>query len=166
MDALEELLQHIETTRGLSPMLKRTRCFHGLNPQVLDFLVQELRDVRASDWNCASVHSLWEHTRWVLGKRRVPSEHFEMPNALCPYYARIIAVLHPTFNGFFVMCKSAADADLGTMLEPVSKTSRPGYIRRLLWADGAALENGWRPSTPHEPKPVPRRERVARITTI
>lgn len=43
-----------------------------------------------------------------------------------------------------------------------AKHQKPGHIRRLVWADGTAIENGWRPTTPHEPKPVRRRERVTR----
>jgi hypothetical protein len=82
-----------------------------------------------------------------------------MSNNLFPHYERIIIILHPEFNGFYEMAKSQADADLGTMLEPVTK---PGHVRRLLWADGTRIENGWRPTTPHEPKPVLRRERVRR----
>ena len=98
----------------------------------------------------------------MLAKRRVPGEDFAMLNAIAPYYARIICILHPDFNGFFVMNKSQADADLGTVLEPVAGASKPGYIRRLLWVDGTPIESGWRPTTPHEPKPVSRRERVRR----
>jgi hypothetical protein len=69
--------------------------------------------------------------------------------------------LHPELNGFFAMAKSAADADLGTMLEP-GKNLEPGHARRLLWADGTPIERGWRPTIQHEPKPVQRRERVRR----
>jgi hypothetical protein len=85
-----------------------------------------------------------------------------MSNNLFPHYERIIAILHPDLNGFFGMATSKADTDLGTKLEPGAKHQTPGYIRRLVWADGTAIESGWRPATPHEPKPVRRRERVTR----
>ena len=90
-------------------------------------------------------------------------KHFAMANELAPYYARILCILHPEFNGYFVMNKSKADADFGTMIEPRTKNPKPGYIRRLLWAPhGEVIEHGWRPTTKHEPKPVSRRERVRR----
>jgi len=158
-DAIDELMQHSKERGNLGPMLNRAYKLHKANPQLLDFLVQELRDVRESGWSCASVRSLWEYARWVLAKRRAPGEKFAMANAIAPYYARLICILHPDFNSFFVMNKSQADEDLGTNLEPVPK---PGHVRRLMWADGTEIENGWRPTTPHEPKPVQRRERVRR----
>jgi hypothetical protein len=161
-DAIDELIEYRKQF-GLSPMLRRVHALHRANPHLLDFLVQELREVRASGWTCASIRSLWEHGRWVLAKRKASGEDFAMANELAPYYARILCILHPEFNGYFVMNKSRADADLGTMLEATVKNPKPGYIRRLLWApDGVAIEHGWRPTTPHEPKPVHRRERVRR----
>jgi hypothetical protein len=84
-----------------------------------------------------------------------------MGNNLFPHYGRIIAILHPDLIGFYAMAKSKADADFGTVLEPV-KNQKPGHIRRLMWADGTAIENGWRPTIQHEPKPVERRDRVRR----
>lgn len=162
MDALDELIEHLRP-RGISAMLRRVHSFHRTNPQVLDFLVQELHDVRANGWTCASVGSLWHHARWVLTQTyRAPGESFVMSNNLFPHYERIIVILHPEFNGFFAMAKSKADADFGTMLERVPKNPTPGYIRRLLWADGTQIERGWRPSTPHVLAPVERRERVER----
>lgn len=161
-DAVTELIEHRKQQAGLSPMLKRVWALHGRNPELFDFLIHELREVRESGWPSASVRSLWEHGRWVLRKQRVLGEQFSMANAIAPYYARLITILHPEFNGFFAMAKSKADADFGTALEKFSNDHKPGYIRRLLWADGKEIQHGWRPSTPHEPKPVSRRKRVQR----
>jgi len=180
MDAVDELIAHRKQFGRLSPTLRRVHRLHRANPHLLDFLVQELREVRDSGWTCASIRSLWEHGRWVLAKRKGPGEDFAMANEIAPYYARVICILHPEFNGYFVMNRSRADADLGTMIEPRTKNQKPGYIRRLLWAeclgtvpDSAELvkvrcemeiERGWRPTVKHEPKPVSRRERVKRST--
>jgi hypothetical protein len=160
IDAIDELIEY-RKPNGISPMLRRVHGFHKANPQVLDFLVQELREVRESGWPKTSLGSLWHHARWVLTQKyRAPGETFVMSNNFFPHYERIIIILHPEFNHFYEMATSKADADLGTMLQRVSKTAEAGHIRRLLWADGAPIESGWRPATPHEPKPVPRRERV------
>ena len=159
IDPIDELIEY-RKPHGVSPTLRRVHRFHKANRQVLDFLIQELTEVRDSGWPKTSLGSLWHHARWVLTQKyRAPGETFVMSNNLFPHYARIIIILHPEFNGFYEMAKSQADADLGTMLEPVTK---PGHVRRLLWADGTRIENGWRPTTPHEPKPVLRRERVRR----
>jgi hypothetical protein len=166
-DAFDELIAYRKQCGPVSRKLRRVYRFHKTNPQVLDFLVLELRDVRASGWTRASVGSLWHHARWVLTQKyRAPGESFVMSNNLFPHYERIIAILHPDLNGFYEMGKSKADADLGTKLEPSPKDRKRGYIRRLLWADGQPLEHGWQPSTPHEPKPVRRRERVKRDELI
>ncbi len=168
MDAVNELLQHIESTRGLSPRLKRLRQFHNDNPAVLDLIVQELYDVQAMGWPAASVKSIWEYARWVLTKKKATGEPFAMNDVFQSYYARVIAILHPSLNGFFEMRKrrkpgktGGPDVELGTLLNP--NDPHPGeYGRRLLWADGCAIERGWQPTTPHKPKPVSRRERVRR----
>lgn len=162
MDAIDELIAYLKP-HGVSPTLRRVHRFHKANRQVLDFLIQELREVRESGWSKTSLGNLWHHARWVLTqKHRAPGETFVMSNNLFPHYARIIIILHPEFNGFYEMAKAKADGDLGTMLEPGAKSRERGYIRRLLWADGTPIESGWRPTTPHEPKPVSRRERVRR----
>lgn len=166
MDAVNELLQHIQSTRKLSPTLKRLQRFHSKNGPVLDLIVQELYDVRALGWPGASVKSLWEYARWVLMKKRSVGEPFEMNDVFQSYYARIIVILHPDLNGFFEMREPrkpgrtdrGPDAELGTKLE-AAKSGTKDYSRRLLWADGSAIEQGWRPTTPHEPKPVSRRPR-------
>jgi|ERR1700733_3457029 len=169
MDAVNELLQHVQTSRGLSPRLKRLQQFHHANPVVLDLIVDELREVKAMGWRAASVKSLWEYARWVLMKTRATGEPFAMNDVFQSYYARIIAILHPDLNGFFEMREPnnhtrkerGPDAELGTKLEPNKSRSRD-YGRRLLWADGTVIENGWRPTTQHTPGPVSRRERVRR----
>jgi hypothetical protein len=153
IDAIDELIGHRRQTGKLSPMLRRVHKFHRTNPQVLDFLVSEIRAEKASGWKHGSLGSLWHHARWVLTRLdRAPGESFTMSNNLFPMYGRIIIVLHPDINGFFSMKECEADKDLGTRV----------VEGRLVWADGTAIENGWRPATPHEPKPVRRRERVTR----
>jgi hypothetical protein len=162
MDAIDELIEY-RKPHGISRMLNRVHRFHQTNPQVLDFLVQELWDARSSGWPKTSLGSLWHHARWVLTQKyRAPGESFVMSNNLFPHYERIIVILHPDLNGFFEMAKSKADSDLGTVLEPASKTHPKGYVRRLLWADGKVIEHGWQPTTPHVPKPVARRPPVKR----
>ncbi|MDR3742162.1 MAG: hypothetical protein P4L40_24350 [Terracidiphilus sp.] len=162
IDAVDELVAYRKRNGRLSRLLRRVRRFHKANPQVLDFLVSEMRVDRENGWPRTSLGSLWHYARWVLTrKHHVPGESFVMSNNLFPHYGRIIAILHPELNGFFAMAKCKADADLGTVLEPV-KNQKPGHIRRLLWADGTAIESGWRPTIQHEPKPVERRERVRR----
>src|SRR6185369_6457667 len=99
--------------------------------------------------------SLWHYSRWVLTrKHRSPGESFVMSNNLFPHYERVIVILHPELNGFFEMGRSQADSDFGVMLEPHPIDAKTGYIRHLVWADGRRIEDGWRPTTKHEPKPV------------
>jgi hypothetical protein len=179
IDAVDELIAYRKTFGRLSPMLRRVHRFHKANPQVLDFLVSEMRVDKENGWTRTSLGSLWHYARWVLArKHRAPGESFVISNNLFPHFGRIIAILHPELNGFFEMAKSKADADLGTMLEPTPKNQKPAYIRRLLWAECLGtvpgspelvkvrcemeIERGWRPTVKHEPKSVSRRERVRR----
>lgn len=162
IDAVDELIEYRKQKGELSLELKRVHRFHRANPQVLDFLVSEMREARTNGWAKVSLGSLWHYSRWVLTrKNRVPGEHFAMSNNLFPIYGRIIAILHPDLNGFFEMENITAHAALGVTLERGNHLR--GYVRRLTWADGTAIEKGWRPTVAHEPKPVRRRERVRRV---
>jgi hypothetical protein len=163
-DPIDELIAYRKQQGDVSPTLRLVHQFHKSNPQVLDFLITELRVVRENGWTRASLGSLWHYCRWTLmRKSRMPGESFVMSNNFFPWYERIIVILHPELNGFFEMAKSKADEDFGTALEPMPKDAKPGYVRRLMWADGTPIELGWRPTVQHEPKPVSRRDRVVRV---
>jgi hypothetical protein len=152
-DAVDELLEHRTQNGKVSSMLRRVHRFHRTNPQVLDFLISEIGAERESGWAHGSLGSLWHHARWVLTRLdRSPGESFTMSNNLFPTYGRILIILHPDINTFFSMKACQADIDLGTRL----------VEGRLVWADGTEIADGWRPPTPHEPKPVRRRERIKR----
>jgi hypothetical protein len=58
MDAIDELMEHIASRGPLSPMLRRIYAFHRSNREVLDFLVEALREVQAAGWIRASVQPL------------------------------------------------------------------------------------------------------------
>ncbi|SRR6266498_685812 len=167
IDAIDELIAYRKQFGPISPMLRRVHRFHRANRQVLDFLVSEMRVDRENGWTRTSLGSLWHYARWVLTrKHRAPGESFVMSNNLFPHYGRMIAILHPGLNGFFEMAKCGADADFGTALEQCGKNRKRGELRRLLWADGTTIENGWQPTTRHEPMPVGRRERVRRHDAV
>jgi len=72
-----------------------------------------------------------------------------MNDHAAPFYARAITILHPEFNGRAEFRKSRADVLFGTEVEPIPEKRPKNYARRLQWADGAPLENGWRPTQPH-----------------
>jgi hypothetical protein len=72
-----------------------------------------------------------------------------MNDHAAPFYARAITILHPAFNGRCEFRKSRADSIFGTQIEPVPEKRPKNYARRLQWADGAAIERGWRPQHPH-----------------
>ncbi len=80
---------------------------------------------------------------------RGPGDTFMMNDHAAPYYARAITILHPEFNGRAEIRKSRADRIFGLRLEPIPKNRPKNYARRLQWADGTPIENGWRPTKPH-----------------
>jgi len=154
MSAVREFFEY---RKDVSETALRFFRFHEANPEVLDLVVTELELVKSSGWKVASLPSLIHYARWVLIKRRRGSDRFGLNQNFAAYYGRLVAVLHPGLNGYFEMRTSErTDGDFGTELEPHGE----GRFRRLRWADGTAIEEGWRPSTPHEPKPVRRRKRV------
>lgn len=144
IDAIDELVarsdDHIE--------LRAFHEFHKQHPEVLDFLVQEIR-LRLELFDAFSYHSLWQYARWKLEMEKGPGDTFLMNDHAAPFYARAITILHPEFNGRAEFRKSKADEIFGTRIEPVPDKRPKNYARRLQWADGAAIENGWRPTIPH-----------------
>jgi hypothetical protein len=161
ISALDELMRRCKTV-GLkrSRMMSRFCRFHRKNPHLLDFLIQELQTLRENHWPTTSFEMLWHHARWVLTYSRVRGETFSVCQNLLPHYSRAAIILFPEFNGFYRLKKAKADADFGVRIEP----GRNGSLRKLLWADGTAIENGWRPSVPSviPDAPVPRRPPVQR----
>ena len=82
-----------------------------------------------------------------------------------PHYSRLAIILFPEFNGFYRLKHAKADADFGVRIAPALN---PHSLRRLVWADGAPIECGWRPSVPYviPVNPVPRRPPVQRAAQI
>jgi hypothetical protein len=152
-DAMDELLARSNDC----PELRDLCDFHGRHPEVLDFLVQEIRLRLDSGFPAFSYRSLWEYARWQLEMDKGPSLTFKMNDHLNPFYGRAITILQPEFNGharFRSPENIKADTVFGTRIEPGPHKRPKNYARRLQWADGTSLEKGWRPTTRHEPKPV------------
>jgi hypothetical protein len=144
IDAIDELVARSQDDRELRAFHQ----FHKAHPEVLDFLVHEIR-LRLDRFDAFSYHSLWQYARWKLELEKGPGDTFLMNDHAAPFYARAITVLHPEFNGRAEFRTSKADAIFGLRIEPVPEKRPKNYARRLQWADGTAIENGWRPSTPH-----------------
>lgn len=144
IDAIDELVARSQDHREL----RAFHAFHRRHPEVLDFLVQEIR-LRLDRFDAFSYHSLWQYARWKLELEKGPGDTFLMNDHAAPFYARAITVLHPEFNGRAEFRKSKADDVFGTRIEPVPEKRPKNYARRLQWADGTPIEAGWRPRTPH-----------------
>jgi hypothetical protein len=145
LDAIDELVARSKNHRELRAFQQ----LHKAHPEVLDFLVQEIQLRIDHGFAAFSYRSLWEYARWKLEMQVGPGETFLMNDHAAPFYARAIAILHPEFNGRAELRKSKADGIFGTEIEPVPDKRPKNYARRLQWADGTAIENGWRPSVPH-----------------
>jgi len=161
--AVDEVMAHCKEI-GLkrSHLMRRFYRFHRHNPMLLNFLLQELVTLRQNGWPTTSFEMLWHHARWVLTFQRVPGETFSVCQNLMPYYSRLVIILFPEFNGFYRLKTSHADRDFGVSIEPPAKLTK--VFRRLVWADGTPIENGWRPTIPYviPTDPVPRRPPVKR----
>jgi hypothetical protein len=145
IDAIDELVARSQSHRELRAFHQ----FHKAHPEVLDFLVQEIR-LRLDRFDAFSYHSLWQYARWKLEFEKGPGDTFLMNDHAAPFYARAVTILHPEFNGRAEFRKSKADEIFGLRIEAVPDKRPKNYARRLQWADGTAIENGWRPTTPHE----------------
>ncbi|MCU1320375.1 MAG: hypothetical protein JWM43_24 [Acidobacteriaceae bacterium] len=146
IDAIDELVARSNN----HPELLKFHAYHRANPQVLDFLVSEIHLL--AERNSFSFASLWHYCRWKLSLVTGPTTTYSMNDHLTPLYGRAILILHPEFNGRAEIRQAAgglciADEIFGT--RPAVAKLPGDYSRRLEWADGTSLENGWRPSQPH-----------------
>lgn len=153
-DAIDELVARSTD----HPELQRFHQFHRAHPEVLDFLVQEIELRFETGFAAFSHRSLLEYCRWQLEMERGPGDTFLMNDHAGILYSRAITILHPEFNGRAAFRTALADEIFSTQIEPMAE-SRKGFARRLQWADGTALELGWRPSHPHIPTRHVRRKR-------
>jgi hypothetical protein len=154
-DAIDELVARSKNHREL-------RAFHELHkayPEILDFLVQEIQLRIDRGLEAFSYPSLWDYARWKLELEAGPSVTFKMNDHASPFYARAITILHPEFNGRAEFRHSMADVVFGTRLEPIPKKRPKNYARRLQWADGTAIEQGWRPASQYVPNHAANRRR-------
>jgi len=144
MDAITELVARSKPHEDLLAFHE----FHRANPQVLDFLVAEIRLRIDSGFEAFSFGSLAEYARWKLQIDKGPGETFALNDHNATFYSRATIILHPEFNGrceFRVSKK--VDPLFGT---EIAQAKRPcDYAKRLQWADGRAIENGWRPRYRH-----------------
>jgi hypothetical protein len=143
IDAIDELVARCKP----HPELKAFHEFHRQNPEILHFLIGEIETRRNHGQKSFSFASLWHYCRWKVTIGKGPASTFKLNDHLTPYYARAIVILRPAFNGWAELRHRSVNEVFGLALEP---TKRPEfYARRVMWADGTALENGWRPTRPH-----------------
>ncbi len=145
-DAIDELVARSKDC----PELRAFHDFHRKHPEVLDFLVEEIRLRISHGFRAFAFQSLWSYARWKLEVTKGPTDTYKMNDHLCPFYSRAIIILHPEeFNGLAELRPAKADEIFDTRIEPEQGKRPKNYARRLQWADSTAIEDGWRPSTPH-----------------
>jgi hypothetical protein len=144
-DAVSELVSRSTDHREL----RAFHDFHQRHPEVLDFLVAEIQLRIDHGFEAFSYHDLSGYARWKLEMQAGPGDTFLINDHVATFYARAITILHPVFNGRAEFRKSRADEIFGTRIEPVPDKRPKNYARRLQWADGTAIEDGWRPKHPH-----------------
>ncbi len=149
-DAIDELVARSKDCSELRDFHEA----HREHPELLDFLVREIWLRLGAGFTAFSYNSLWEYARWKIDMEKGPEQTFMMNDHDAPFYGRAITVLHPEFNGCVEFREAKADEVFRLQIEPVPEKRPKNYARRLQWADGTALENGWRPSVPHVVGPV------------
>jgi len=149
-DAIDELVSRSKDCRELRNFHEA----HREHPELLDFLVRAIRLRLDSGHTAFSYGSLWEYARWKIDMEKGPGQTFLMNDHNSPFYGRAITILHPQFNGCVEFREAKADEVFGLRIEAIPEKRPKNYARRLQWADGTALENGWRPTVPHVVGPV------------
>jgi len=148
-DAIDELVARSRDDKGLQEF----HAFHRAHPDVLDFLVEEIELRIKKGLPTISYNSLWAYARGKMAPKIEASGDYKMNDHKVPFYGRSITILHPEFNGLAEFRPSLADDCFGTTIEPTGA----GRRSRLVWADGTAIESGWRPTVPHTLRAVARK---------
>ena len=150
IDAIDELVARSTNCRELRDFHEA----HKQHPELLNFLVREIRLRLAAGFTAFSYNSLWEYARWKIDMEKGPEQTFKMNDHNAPFYGRAITILHPEFNGRVEFRDAKADEVFGLRIELILEERPKNYAKRLQWANGTALEDGWRPSVPHVVGPV------------
>jgi hypothetical protein len=153
IDAIDELVARSKDHRDLRTFHE----FHHKHPELLDFLVEEIQLRIDRGFPAFSFPSLWSYARWKLETLKGPSVTFQMNDHMLGFYGRAVIVLHPEFNRRAEVRPALADEIFGLQIEPAPKKKSKTYARGLRWADGKALENGWRPTVTRMPGAVLRK---------
>ena len=117
MDAIDALVARSQDCREV----RRFHQFHRNHPEVLDFLVAEIRLRLDQGFTAFSHHRLWEYARWKLEMERGPEDTFLMDDRCAPLYAHAIAILHPEFDSAAKLGRSRADAAFGTQIGTLAR---------------------------------------------
>jgi hypothetical protein len=149
IDAIDELV-----ARSLDcKELQEFHTFHRAYPEVLDFLTEEIQLRIQKGLRTISFGSLWSYARGKMAPEIEEDGDYKMNDHKVPFYGRAITILHPEFNELAEFRSSLADDCFGTTIEPTGE----GRRTRLMWADGTAIQDGWRPTIPHTLRPVARK---------
>ena len=76
--------------------------FHEAHPEVLEYLLRLVAQVKAAGFDKYAIRPLWERARWhFYFERRLPREEFKMNDHYHSRYARLIMKEHQELDGFF-----------------------------------------------------------------
>ena len=143
IDAIDEIVARCKPCDEL----KRFHEFHREHPEILGFIIEEIETKAQHGQKVFSVLSLWHYFRWKVVMSKGAAT-FKMNDRLAAYYGRAILIIRPDFNGWTEVRRNRVNEVFGLDLEKGKK--RPEfYARRVVWAGGKALEDGWRPTLPH-----------------
>jgi hypothetical protein len=142
IDAIDEIVARCKPCDEL----KTFHEFHRAHPEILAFLIDEIEARMTHGQQVFSVLSMWHYCRWKIVMDKGAAT-FKMNDRIAAYFGRSIVILRPEWNGWTEVRRNRVNDVFGLDLE---KTKLPGlYARRVVWADGSALEDGWRPTLPH-----------------
>lgn len=98
-------------TAGRHPHTEAFLRFHADNPQVFEKLVEYARDARRAGLRRLGLSTIYGRLRWYFRVEVVTDDIFEMNDHHAPFYARLLVIRHPEFEGMFEFRSAIADHD-------------------------------------------------------
>ncbi len=130
-DAIDELVARSQDCKEV----RRFHNFHRSHPEVLDFLLEEIRLRFDRGFATFSYHTLWEYARWKLEMEMGPGDTLLMNDRDASLYACAIAILHPEFDGLAEFNHARAYAALRTQIGAATEETS-AELSGELWVAG------------------------------
>ena len=96
-----EVDKYDDDSGNLLSLSERFRIFHGLNPQVLEKIIDMALNLQRQGFRKCSAKMIVERLRWEVYFKTKGAEEYKLTNSYTSFYARLAIAVSPQLKDFF-----------------------------------------------------------------